>query len=227
MKTFINLTCPNCTAKLSVENDREFIFCQYCGTKLMLNDENTYTHRHIDEAEVRRVEAEQIIRLKELELEEKEFEQHQAQQKKKSKLCFIIGGFLFLLGIIGDSIDNFILSMCFIYGVAIFMIGLLGFSSGSPKKKKRAYGADAITITSDLADCYNEPYQIVEERLKKAGFTHIKHFPLKDLNIFHRSENGLTVGIIIDDEEDIEEGDVFSRSSTVEIMYHSMKDSLF
>ncbi len=30
----IILTCPNCSAHLDVDENREFIFCQYCGTKL-------------------------------------------------------------------------------------------------------------------------------------------------------------------------------------------------
>lgn len=31
----IMLTCPNCSAHLDVDENREFAFCQYCGTKLV------------------------------------------------------------------------------------------------------------------------------------------------------------------------------------------------
>ena len=37
MKTLINLNCPQCNAVLSVEEDREMLFCSYCGQKILLN----------------------------------------------------------------------------------------------------------------------------------------------------------------------------------------------
>ena len=30
--------CPNCAATMEVQDDREFAFCSYCGTKIMLNE---------------------------------------------------------------------------------------------------------------------------------------------------------------------------------------------
>ena len=61
-------TCPNCGANLSIKtNDRDFAFCQYCGTKIMLDDYRA-THRIIDEAQIKKAENEHAIRLKELEI---------------------------------------------------------------------------------------------------------------------------------------------------------------
>ena len=37
MKTLINLNCPQCNAVLSAEEDREMLFCSYCGQKILLN----------------------------------------------------------------------------------------------------------------------------------------------------------------------------------------------
>lgn len=28
------LTCPNCNAQMEIEENRQFVFCQYCGTKI-------------------------------------------------------------------------------------------------------------------------------------------------------------------------------------------------
>ena len=42
------LTCPNCGANLSVDENREFAFCQYCGTKLS-NFKNDFKLDRTDE----------------------------------------------------------------------------------------------------------------------------------------------------------------------------------
>ena len=35
----VKLECPNCKAPLEIDQDRLFVFCQYCGTKILLDDE--------------------------------------------------------------------------------------------------------------------------------------------------------------------------------------------
>ena len=35
----IKLVCPNCKANLELDDSREFGFCQYCGTKILLEKE--------------------------------------------------------------------------------------------------------------------------------------------------------------------------------------------
>ena len=32
----IKLVCPNCKTNLELDDTREFGFCQYCGTKILL-----------------------------------------------------------------------------------------------------------------------------------------------------------------------------------------------
>ena len=60
MIKMVSLKCPECGANLEIE-ERKQCFCQYCGTKIMLDDgSHTYTHVHIDKT-----------REKELEFEEK------------------------------------------------------------------------------------------------------------------------------------------------------------
>ena len=65
----LTLKCPSCGGHLSIEEDRDFIFCQYCGTKIIIDRDNEFTYRHIDEADVKRAETERIVKLKELEFE--------------------------------------------------------------------------------------------------------------------------------------------------------------
>lgn len=61
------LRCPECGAKLEINNDREFCFCSYCGCKIIIDDEKqettinkninitksiTHTQKYVDEAEI-------------------------------------------------------------------------------------------------------------------------------------------------------------------------------
>ena len=39
----IKLVCPNCKANLELDDSREFGFCQYCGTKILLEKEQPNT----------------------------------------------------------------------------------------------------------------------------------------------------------------------------------------
>lgn len=68
--------CPSCGAELTVkDNSRDFMFCEYCGTKVRLDDYQE-THRYVNEAEVQRVKVEKELELKRMEMEE--------QQRKES-----------------------------------------------------------------------------------------------------------------------------------------------
>ena len=35
--TFTQLTCPNCSANLEVEDSLDTVFCKYCGTKIVMS----------------------------------------------------------------------------------------------------------------------------------------------------------------------------------------------
>lgn len=68
----VNLKCPECSAQLKVDPSREFIYCEYCGTKILLDREEKVT-RTIDEAairqaeaDIRKAEAEEKIELKKI-----------------------------------------------------------------------------------------------------------------------------------------------------------------
>lgn len=63
----VHLRCPDCGAELEVDNSREFCFCQYCGTKIILEE---------SDASVRRTKA----RLKTI---DKFLDQREAQQIRK------------------------------------------------------------------------------------------------------------------------------------------------
>ncbi|MBR4446091.1 MAG: TM2 domain-containing protein [Solobacterium sp.] len=69
----IKMTCPSCGANLELQTDNAVAFCQYCGAKLMLDDESVnvnITNRFVDEAQI-----------KALDLEKQRFETEQEKYK--------------------------------------------------------------------------------------------------------------------------------------------------
>ena len=84
--------CPGCGADLTVKEDnRDFMFCEYCGTKVRLDDYQE-THRYVNEADVRKVEAEKEIQLKKMEMEERKQKESDEFFRKywKHLLIFVI-----------------------------------------------------------------------------------------------------------------------------------------
>lgn len=72
MAELVSLRCPCCTGKLAIKPDQKFVLCPYCGSNLFFDDGNvTITKKHIDEAAIKRIEAEERIELRTLELQER------------------------------------------------------------------------------------------------------------------------------------------------------------
>ncbi len=100
MIRMVSLKCPECGANVSIEEERKHCFCQYCGTKIIMDDDSTtHIYRRVDEARIKEAEVEKLIRLKELELEEQKraTEQKNRLFKIKVSLALVIVGFVLLL----------------------------------------------------------------------------------------------------------------------------------
>ena len=91
---FVSVKCPECDAVLSIEKDRNMAFCTYCGAKIMLNNENEHVYRKIDEARIREAELKQMVRLKELEIEERDA----ARSRKGIAIAFGVALAFVLIG---------------------------------------------------------------------------------------------------------------------------------
>lgn len=92
MSALKNVTCPNCGANLSIDDDRDIFFCEYCGTKIRKESDHTYTKveqeiRYIDEA-----------RLKEAELKIKELESQNTPPSMKGALKNLAIAFVYIIG---------------------------------------------------------------------------------------------------------------------------------
>lgn len=101
-----SFACPQCNAPLDPIKDARFMFCPYCGTKIVIDDieyykEDSKTQREQIRAdrEVRKVEAKHNAEV------EKEREKRKAEESENRMVLFVLGGMaimaILLLGISG------------------------------------------------------------------------------------------------------------------------------
>ena len=92
----VSVKCPECGATLSLEENMQQAFCSYCGARVLVNNDNEYIFKHIDEAEIRRAETDRIIKLKKLEIAE----QKSAREQKNKRTILLITLISAVIGII-------------------------------------------------------------------------------------------------------------------------------
>lgn len=122
MKSVIVLKCPRCGADLSADEDRDLLFCQYCGAKIMLTDENTFTINKninktihtIDDASIARAETERIVKMHQIELE-KEKANNNAKTAKIKRICSVFLGLCALVMLT----ENFLISLACVGGIIL------------------------------------------------------------------------------------------------------------
>lgn len=136
----ISMKCPECKANLSVDGGRKYCFCQYCGTKIMLEDdrvnETHYTYRN--EARIRQAEIDREIALKKLEIEKIKVEQEEKRKNKNRKLKIVVSIILAIVasvsGLLGYFSKDGILGLFAIMAFWIlFLIGLMSLSNNDKK----------------------------------------------------------------------------------------------
>lgn len=96
----ISLKCPECKVDLNIEEGRKICYCQYCGTKILIDDNSsTRTYRKIDEARIKEAEVDKAIRLKELEIEQMKLQNEERTRNRTRKFMMTMGLSSFVLAI--------------------------------------------------------------------------------------------------------------------------------
>lgn len=210
---FISVKCPSCGADLSVEHGRGITYCNYCGTKIMIQNDREHVYRSIDEARIKEVESEQLLRLRELEIEEKDKE----RERKTRYVAFGIA-FAFLLGGAFIAIFNETAGM---FGILIAMMIAAYTIPFSQKKKRRILSNDhQVQISDKMSRWQDKNYNTISMLFRTAGFVNVTEIPLHDLNMFNQMKNGQIEEVMINGEDDFDEGDIFSKDAKVMITYH-------
>ena len=112
--------CPACGADLNIETDKDYLFCQFCGAKLIKDDQKiTIEHieRKIDEAEIERTK-----------LEREKSAYDRVSSAKMGKICGIltIVGLVFsFIGYSGSGDSAFGIVGIFMLAIAFMLFGVL------------------------------------------------------------------------------------------------------
>lgn len=212
---FVSVKCPECGAMLDVEEGRQQLFCSYCGAKVMIQNDNEYIYRHIDEASIKQTEADAMLRMKELELEAKEEE----RSRKGRRIAYTIALVFVVIGFITWSSSSLVSLYLILAGAAIAEFTFVG--DMGKKKKRHIISSSEVQISEKMTDYNKKNHAALLALYRAAGFTNITEVPLGDLNIFTAQKNGQVESITINGDSDFDEGDVFPKSAIVTITYHS------
>lgn len=189
--------CPSCGASLSFEDkNKDFGFCQYCGTKIMLDDYRS-THRIVDEARIQEAENERIIRMREMDIEEKE----EAHYRKGRNIAFSVAGALAVIGAICA-----LFAPPFSAGAIVVagMIAMLTVKNGDDHKekveKRRKASSGMIELTSNVATYDKKDFRSIQSAYQSLGFTNIQLINLRDLKAGFLKKPGTVETVTINGE---------------------------
>ena len=219
MVRFISVKCPECGAALQFEEGRQTAFCSYCGTKILLHNENEYIFRSVDEAGLRQAENDRVYMLKELELEAKE-DRH---RRILTFLWIIITLAFFAVGFYLINTDPTKDSdgpgwAMVVFGMLIGEIGLVGLLLAGKRKKNRNRPG-YVKVPEQVLSYSGMHYSAVEAALQAAGFRNIRVINLGDLRLDLFRRKGSVNSITIDGQNLTDDG-WFRQEAPVIISYH-------
>lgn len=211
---FTSVKCPECGANLPIEEGRERMFCSYCGTQIIMTNENEHIFRHVDEAKIKQAEANQAIQLKKLEIIERKRAAAEKTKKVKIVISIVMGIIGIVLMLAGAGMGGLV-GLLVLEGVMFIWI-----MSDSNKDDEIDFG-DKIKVPSGISDYEKKSYIAIESMLRSAGFTDIKCVPLNDLTTGWIKKPDTVESITINGTEITSGGRKFPADATVVISYHS------
>ena len=222
----ISVKCPVCGAALDIEEDRDQAFCAYCGTKVLLHNENEYIYRHVDEAEIKQAETDRMVRMKQLEYEERERIDSKKSKEQRNKvllILFSISMLLMLIGTVASIVSddgNLGFQLCLLGCLPLFGIACIwGISYINEDDKDINHRAKQPSF-----DPYYESisYDTLESVCVNAGFTNVKCVPLNDLTKENMMISGMVESVTINgwNVTSIDENN--PKDADIVIYYHSI-----
>lgn len=212
---FVSIKCPECGASLDVEEGRQQIFCSYCGTKVMVQNDNEYIYRHIDEASIKQAEADKIVQLRKLEI----IERKRAEAAKVKRVKIIVS---ILMGIIGIGLMIAGAGMGGLVGLLVLEgVMFIWILSDKDKEDDELDFGDKVKVPSGISGYESKSYSAIEAMFVSAGFTNVRCVPLNDLTMGLLKKPGMVQSITIRGKEITSGGKKFSPDAPVVISYHS------
>ena len=219
--------CPNCNAKLTIDDEnRDFAFCQYCGEKILLDDYRA-THRVIDEAKIKQAEVELEIRLKELKI--KETQMNQKNQLRKV-LTYVWIGSIFAVALLclfvwatgGDAGGLYAFNCLFYVGGPVVGGGAYLIFKVIPEKEyeKELVQNGGIRFPKNLGDLSEQNYAVIQQKLLSAGFCNITCISMHDVTLGLLQKPGMVESITVNGEKVVSGRKIYMADVPIVITYH-------
>lgn len=230
---FTSVKCPECGANLPIEEGRERIFCSYCGTPVIITNENEKIIRHVDEAKIKRAETERIVQLEQIELEKHRLHQEIEDAERASKLqnifakiwviivivllCICIG-LLFLQG--DDGLSAFL--FLFYIGAPIAVGGGILVFKVLPERatQKRLISQGGIRFPKKLEPFSEQNFHHIRSVLKSSGFKNIECVNKHDVIVGIFTKADQVESVSVDGEEITSGGKIYLPDTPITITYH-------
>ncbi|MCR4673352.1 MAG: zinc ribbon domain-containing protein [Lachnospiraceae bacterium] len=216
----ISVVCPNCGATLDMEEGRKQIFCSYCGSKVMLDNENEYVYRHIDEAGIKHAETERLVELKRMELAEKKREANEKRKATKIKISIILGVIAIATIGIGLTVSG-LGGLALVGYFAIFALMFIWMGSDREKGEDDYAYDGKIKVPSGITGFDKKSYIAIESMFKSAGFTNVRCVPVYDLTTGFVKKPNMVSSITVNGEEILSGGRRVLPDAPVIISYHA------
>ena len=233
----ISVKCPECGAPVEMDQYRRSAVCEYCGTRIIMHDDNTISIR--DEAEIIQAETEQAVKLNQIELRAHRQKIDSIVNKKNTKRAIAAGVIglvlVFIIGPIFDFLptdsagDNFIETLGG-FGVTAAVLYMAFYVYKKIEQREReedeydAIVEHKIKLPSELHTSFTLNYQTAEDLFREAGFTDITTIPLRDLTkriSIYKPDTIETV--TINGKQVTDYSKRFAKDAKVVISYHSYK----
>lgn len=216
----IPVKCPQCGADLTIEEGRQSLYCQYCGAKVIVQNENEHIYHTIDDAAVKQAETDRIVKLKQMELAEKKESAREKYKSFKIKLSIILGIIAIVCIGIGFNVDD---EAGAGFGVAGMFAGLILIYSWvlDPNKEDNDNSDGMVKLPNSISDYEKKSYVAIESAFRSAGFTNVKCVPLNDLTTGLLKKPDWVESITINGYSITSGGRKFFPDASVVISYHS------
>ena len=223
----LSVKCPDCGQTLSIEENRNQAFCSYCGARILINNDNEFILRQVDEASIQKAETERIVRLRELELNEK----NSSLRKILTVIWLILSIALITIAVIlmlskgNDDMPGWAGGFLFLFYACAPIIGGGGYLvfKWLPEKEneKAIERKGGIRFPNGLTPFSDKRYIGVEEALRSVGFTNISCINLHDLNLITALISGDKIDkITINGKQITSGGKIYMPDDAIVITYH-------
>ena len=220
-----SVKCPDCGASLPIEEGREKMFCSYCGSKIIITNENEYIYRHIDEAGVKQAETNRMVRMRELDIAEKMNTQGSGLKKVLTAIWLVLSLVIIIISVVNmASLDDFFIGfgiLLYLGGPVIGGGGYLIFKLLPEKEIDRVLlSSGGVKFPKGLEPFTEQNYEAARSTLANAGFTNINCINMHDLTLGLFTKPGKIKSITVNGNEIMSGGNVYMPNVPITITYH-------